>query len=418
MNRLNRQTTFYLIAALLLPAAALVGLVLRSPSRLVYDERYHLGLSGEIEAKGWRQGLLSDQHQSAAGPLYSALQLAARPLTRLQPPAIRWINVLCLAGTVAALAWWLRRATNASPWWACQILAVPFLWPGVGMALTELPALFAFTIFGGCAALILASPSVPTFTTWAYAIGGGLALGAAVLGRQTYLVAVPAVFVTAIYFRQRMWPLLSLAAIAVITSGWLFGLWGGLVPEHLAHADAGLRPEYALLGLTYLGIAAAFIAPANVLPRKWAYLAVIVVVSLAATAALYAYFFYVLQEPLKPPAAGLIKRLVGPQLAGYVGFLPRWLMTAAGILWLWVTLADAWRRRHEPAHVFLVLSLLALAAAPAKVSHLFSSRYVIGALSLMVVQFAQPAPPRWTEALRSVIGTAIGAGILWSYYGN
>jgi hypothetical protein len=53
-----------------------------------------------------------------------------------------------------------------------------------------------------------------------------------------------------------------------------------------------------------------------------------------------------------------------------------------------------------------------------KVSHGFSSRYVVGALSLMVVQFAQPTPPRWTEAARSVLGAAIGAGILWSYYAH
>jgi hypothetical protein len=396
------------VAALGFPLALLIGSVIASPGRHCFDEPFHLKLVEEVERLGWIKALVSPDNESAVGPLYPALHAAAKPLTRLEAPAIRWINVLCLFGTVACLALWLQRSSLASPLWACQLFAVPFLWPAAGMALTELPALFAFTLFGFFTSLVLTLPQPRSWRAWLFAVCAGLALGVAVLGRQTYLVALPCIGLVAIRWPKHIGQLATVVVVAMMSCGWIFWIWNGLVPPSVAHVDSTLRPEHALFALMYLGVAALFVAPPRLLVHKWPILLSIVASSLLLS------LLFLSDQP--PPAKGFLTRLFGEVQADAIGLALRWLLLSAGVLWLVTTVHEAWCRRNEPAYIVVVLLLIALLAAPAKVSHMFSSRYVVGALGLLIVQVSQRNAPSWSEAVRAIAGSSIGCGLLWSYY--
>jgi hypothetical protein len=112
----------------------------------------------------------------------------------------------------------------------------------------------------------------------------------------------------------------------------------------------------------------------------------------------------------------LLTELAGNDLAVWVGLALRMLMTSAGILWLWFTLREGWSRRREPSHLLLTLMLIALVAMPAYILHMFSSRYVVGGLGLLIVQLASTESVSKSDVARLLVGTAVGAGTLWSYY--
>jgi hypothetical protein len=402
--KLRREPVPSLHYTFLLPTAVLVVLVASSPAHLLYDEPLHLNLAWTIQAVGWR-AVDPDHNPTMIGPLFAVLQLAMAPLTDLQAPAVRWINVLCLAGTVACLTAWLRHSTRASGMRACQLLAVPFLWPTVGMALTELPALCAFTVFGYLIGTVISNDGGQPEKVWMHAIAAGLGLGISILGRQTYLVVLPCLLAVALVSKKDARALVTTTAVAVGSVAWLLFLWRGPAPHSL---DGILRWDHLLLSLSYFGIAGVFIAPWRTFVPSAKLGAYAIVFSLALT---WAFF-----RNVGLPATGLMSPLVKRELTLFVGLGLRTLMMTVGLLWLWITIREGWMRRHEPAYLLITLMLLALLVTPARITHLFSSRYVVGGLGLLVMQLSPKNALGPADIGRLILGTLLGAGTLWSYY--
>jgi hypothetical protein len=391
------------------PVALLAAFIIFSPHRLIYDENFHIGLTELIEADGWDE-LFGKNNRSAAGPLYPTMHLATEPITDLDAPAIRWDNFVCILITIACLAGTFRQVgVPAIRSW--QLLAVPFLWPTVGMALTEVPALCAFSAFVLLAAIALTTDESRSGVVWSAAIGAGLALGAAILGRQTYLVVLPCFVVVAVWNPKHAATLVIMVLIAIASTIWLFWGWDGLVPPRLQVINAeaaGLVPVHAFLAMTYFGIAVLFIAPWKTLLPSVKVGAILAVVSFAIVLLLFR------DDP--PPARALLNKMLGQNLAWMVGLGIRTVMISAGLVWFWYTIRTGWERRNDPLYLLTVLMLLALVAAPAKISHLFSSRYVVGGVGLLLLQMSPPTRLNKWDLLRLALGSAIGAGTLWSYY--
>ena len=78
------------------------------------------------------------------------------------------------------------------------------------------------------------------------------------------------------------------------------------------------------------------------------------------------------------------------------------------------TCIQLWQRKKDAYQVFCGSALLALVVAPIKISHLFSSRYVVGLLGVLLI-VVQPTPSRFLAA-RILLGSLIGAAILFFYY--
>jgi hypothetical protein len=390
--------------------SALVAMIAASPSQLRYDERNHIGLAQIVATNGWRHALLSPDNHSAAGPLYPAIHLMLSPVTHLRAPAIRWINFCCLVGVVLLLAS-CKQTEPLGPriLSAVTLLAVPFLWPAVGMALTELPALLFFTCFVLLFARVINSDVVLSRGMFGLAFLAGLCLGAAILGRQTYLVIVPVLVIMIFWLHEKWLAVVVCVASALATCTWLFALWHGLAPpQYYQLAQSPVSFTNLLLSLSYAAVATLFLNPVWLWCRRstaW------IICGLSGFA--LAYFARSYQDP---PAKSLLVHTFGMQLGSLIGFVVGCGLAAIGAVWAWTTFETFWRERRDPSQVFLLLSLAALVLAPMKMTAQFSSRYVVGCLGVLFLVFDVPLQSRRYWSARMFLGSLLGMAILWTYF--
>lgn len=390
----------------------LLVMIAGSPHVLRYDEGYHLALAKNVASRGWHDALVDPGNQSAAGPLYPALHLVFAKFSGFEAPAVRWINFALLACTTLLIGL-TRPSVSSARTTACvafAIMAVPFLWTPAGLALTELPAFAAFSGFillmGRLIAMDLDDGKhgcgLPLFG----AVIAGLLLGIAILGRQTYLVALPAL-AALILISPRLWLQVAVCLIAaLLASGWLFMVWGGLVPPSQTKMDSGLQPVHGLISLAYLAAATAFISPSFLAPRSFR----------AATVAIVAgaVLAVIMKDYKDLPAGPLLSRLLGPAGGVLAGTVLLAGMFSVGLLWLWNVPACVWKRRADSFQILCAFILLALALSPMKISAQFSSRYLVGMLGVLIV-ILQPVPSAWL-AVRIVVGSLMGAATLYVKY--
>jgi hypothetical protein len=332
------------------------------------------------------------------------------PITHLQPPAIRWVNFCCFLGVILLLA----RCKPAEPvaptlLSGFTLLAVPFLWPAVGMALTELPALLFFTCFVLLFLRVINSDVVLSRGTFVLAFLAGLCLGAAILGRQTYLIVVPALVVMMFCLREKWLPVLICIFTTLAVCCWLFVIWHGLAPPHYYRAaESSGRFANLLLSLSYAAVATLFLNPAWLWYQRgkaW------IVCALCGFA--LSYFARNYEDP---PAKSLIVHTFGNQFGMWVGFVVGCALAAIGAVWAWTMFKTFWRERRNPGQVFLLLSLGALVLAPMKMTAQFSSRYIVGYLGLLFLVVDAPLKSSQYWAARMFVGSVLGMAILWTYF--
>jgi hypothetical protein len=389
---------------------ALVAMIATSPSQLRYDEQGNLRLAHLVTKNGWLHALPSPENPSSAGPLYSAIHLTLSPITHLQPPAIRWVNFCCFLCVVVLLA--TPKPTEplgTKLLSGCTLLAVPFLWPTAGMALTELPALVFFTGFVLLFLRLINSELELSRKAFGLALAAGFCLGTAILGRQTYLVVLPVLVMMIFWLRGKSPAVLVCIITALAICGWLFALWHGLAPPQLylpTHSSVSLTNM--LLSLSYAAAATLFLNPrwlAGHRPTVW------IICTLCGFA--LACFARNYEDP---PAKSLLVHAFGMQLGLWIGFVVGCALAAIGAVWAWTTFKTFWRERRDPVQVFLLMSLGALVLAPMKITWQFSSRYIVGALGVLYLIVDAPCQPPRYWAARIIVGTLLGMAILWSYY--
>lgn len=403
----NHPRLGLLVLAIVLGALALM--IASSPVRLCSDEVFHLKATHLIDQLGLKAGLNSPENPSSPGPLFSAIQLLAAPLTHLQPPAVRYINWFCLVVVISITAFQLHRNQAASPLFAAGLLlAVPLLWTPAGLALTELPALVAFALFLLLFQQGLEKPETSLRYGLLLGSAAGVALGVAILGRQTYLVVLPCLALVAFLHRRHWVLILSCIVTCLLACGWLFWIWHGLIPPGQVNVDTGLRYDHAVMGITYMGMAALFISPRFLRPtsRMEAVLGF-------GMACLLVVLVFVKTEP---PARTLLISIFGEAGSKWAGLVIRALMGWIGTQWLIATVKTGWATRTVPWRLFLVLILIVFACSPAKISIQFSSRYVVGGLGALCLLCAQREQATIFSIARLLLGASIGAAILRTYY--
>lgn len=378
-----------------------------SPSHWVYDEPYHIGLAKLILKEGFFNALVSPANQSAAGPLYASSQLAFEWATSLAAPGIRWVGFFCLLLSSILVSKTTfasnQRFLSISQVGIC-FLGIPFLWPCAGMALTEIPAMLFFSLaLFYIARMIGAENSNAHFSLAALA---GLSLGLAILGRQTYLILIPVIFLWALFQRKFLLPVLLLFVFAGLCSGWLFIVWKGLVPPSQQMVDGGLRFDHSLLAMVYIGVAGFVLAPRLLvqMPLRFG------IPFLVITGAIG--FFTIGGEIV--PAKSLLLSLFGAEWAVQIGRFALATMFGISVLWI-ISLSIKIVSERSPFLFLNLLILLAFIAAPAKISHLFSSRYVVTAMIPLI--FLTGFENTKLAISFKLIGGLIGAATLATYYG-
>jgi hypothetical protein len=153
----------------------------------------------------------------SAGPLYSLFHYTFEPITHLQAPYIRFLNIASLAGIIYFTFRTLRLSKGISGEYALYTMAVPITYAVSGLALTEIPAMLFFSI-----GLYFIAKSAITYENMFIkaAIGviiGGTCIGLSILGRQPYLIIL-AGFPFLFLARKKMFHNLLLLTLSIFFS--------------------------------------------------------------------------------------------------------------------------------------------------------------------------------------------------------
>lgn len=394
---------------MLAPWVVMAVLIAMSPPRLLHDERYQIGLAALAEKEGLVAALVSPANPSAVGALHAMIHTFFSPVTALEAPAVRWLNFL-LAMAIAVCAAVAAHSKKSGEFLAAgfAMLSVPFIWPCIGLALTEIPAFAAFAV--GTVLFSFLKPVGSNSQNCLLAFLGGLAWGVAIIGRQNYLVLLPCLAVWGIMFRQcRRVALFGLLG-CLLTSSWLFVLWSGLLPpSHVGKIDpAGVEFQHVVFAAMLIGFAGFVVAP-NFLrhcSRKvW-------IVSLLCSALLN----LLLASHASVPARGLLSQLVGSAALHILAWPIMTCLLAVALTWLYIAGGSVARS----SDLFIKLNgivIVGFLVLPAKIPHVFSSRYVACViLPLLLISKAERESERSLSLLVKVLGILVGAGTLYSYY--
>ncbi len=401
------ELCLYALAALTI----MLLILFRSPASFIHDEASfysNLELMSEI---GLTKDFLLTMREQSPGPLYQIVHAALRPITGPQVRSVRLVNAACLIGAILLVAGLVQdRGRERRLVIAGSMLAIPGSWVIGGMALTEAPAMLC--VCGGIALLLrtLRRPStLPVDAAWS-AVAGFL-LSLAIIGRQPYLILIPAVWIlTRRADRQRLFLLLLFTLAASVVPVMIFATWGGLVPSPVASRHSEWNPYFAMLGFGYAGLFTLILAP------KWFQLNRSL--DFACLAALTLGLGANLWKPTLSylPMASVARSCLGQSLADGLSLVFPVLLPVFGFYFLASALRHLRSQGGDRESMFLTLTTLAIVATCAKSSAQFSSRYVVQAAPFLVAMTSGFAIAGMTRLARILLGGALGISSLLSYY--
>ncbi len=225
-----------------------------------WDEVYHTSRADALITAPSLRAWLVENSVSAPGPLHALLLYALSGGNGAPPPAVaRGLNFALLGATMVAVALVLRRA-GQRPMAALAMMAVLMVWVVSGMALTE--PLAVFGIAWAAVGAITWSTLAEDHPNGAFALVL-LALGTAIATstRQTYLAALPGLFLLAMAKRRDLVPVSFALAIGLVPVTLVVIQWRGLVPPLMAHIAEGWSPKHGFLAFAVTGVVAAILAP-------------------------------------------------------------------------------------------------------------------------------------------------------------
>jgi hypothetical protein len=286
------------------------------------------------------------------------------------------------------------------------VFSIPMVWVISGMALTEIPAMTGIAAAYYAASVLGSDGPVGAGRKWMLMglLAGGVAIG--VCGRQTYLVAVPALILLGAATRKQLFVVAAATAVGLIPAGLLFLTWGGMVPPKLAHLEGGLRVAYAARAVCYVGVTSLLIAP-RFLGENWRW-----VLPAGGVAVLVNLFTGALQITTLTSA----QRWLGSAgLAAFLEGIATQAFVVAGVALVVAVALNVWKSpdRQFTANASGVILLCAVCAC---ITAQFSSRYVG-----MTVPFLIPLLAPWMEfgpwaVVRLAVGAGLGAAALHSYF--
>jgi hypothetical protein len=395
----------------------LIVIVIGSPSHPVYDEDYYLATVDVLEHNGLSVAFLRE-FPGPAGPTFTVVFALVSSTFGLGLPWLRLVNVGLMAGSAVLLYGTFRAKVERRSQFktppalvAGTLTVLPTIGVSAGMTLTEMPALFFVSAFLFAAARI--DPDAePHAAGIMSAVASGFALGAAVLGRQNYLLILPCLALLTDWHNgaPRRGATLVLVLIfisAVVTVAPVFMLWGGLVPPAIARVGRGLSVWHGILGAGYAGIIVALIAPDVYRPlisrSSWPLAILFLAIGLA---------FFV-GAPTRPMSS--VVSLFGPMISqtSETGFTFLICLSAVAFL---AAMALHLRSRWDDRLVrFCGCVVLAELLSNMKITHQFSSRYVAVSLPFLIASFAGSIRMSWHFPIRLAICACVSLASLVSY---
>lgn len=356
--------------------------------------------------------------EGSAGPLYSIVHYIFEPITHLQPPGIRLVNILFLGGTISFLALILRRL-NAVHWtFALYILAIPKMYVLTGLAFTEMPAIFFYTVSIFC--LLKAADNNLFFSTRIInALIAGVCLSLAILGRQPFLLsllALPVLFLKN-WSKQSLLVLAVIAITALALPVYVLLQWDGWMPpgDRQYYPDVegqlNLRPDFLILCLFYVAAAFMIIAPHFFKVKNKKELTFVLIA--AGVAGLLNFVFNFISYL---PVANLLGKMPS-NLVEPASLFFGWIFICVSLYFLYKLFQALINNNSNLPLVFFIASLVLICFASMRITWGFSSRYSMHVAPLIILIASLYFKNHRFNLLLIAAGIIIGLFSLYSYYG-
>ncbi|MEO5682941.1 MAG: hypothetical protein ABIQ88_09880 [Chitinophagaceae bacterium] len=397
---------------------ALVAIQFIFPRPPFYDEPDYLGNIALLHQYGFSKEFLVNMVGSA-GPLYTAVHYLLEPLTGLHAPYIRLVNTFFLAATIFIIYRILKEMAGLPRMYALYVMAVPFIYIAAGLALTELPAMFFFTM---AVYLVIKNKSTAAFSSAVInMIVAGLCMSLAIAGRQPYLLtlaAFPVLFISKVQQRNQLFLLAVMLVFSLLLPACLFTVWKGFIPTieaqlytDIANAGTSYRPDFFLLCIFYFAISMFLTAPGFLqFPGKRYFLPMAICLIILTVANLS--FEWI---KLVPAKSIITKILASPRQVYLFSLLCGGAVIFLG-LYFWVCMYRQLRHARYPKEMlFFALALLLIAISCTKITWGYSSRYAAQAIPLLVLLGSLFYRRSKFNTIRIALGAAAGLLSLISY---
>lgn len=384
-------------------------LALGSARDFTYDEGSYVHESQRLINRVGVGAEFLREYPFAAGLSFALLQHALRPVTHLQPRAVRATTLALTGAMILVIGGVLRAWRHPAPLTvAAGVAAIPFVWVYGTMALTEMTGLLP--ALGGLAILLAAIRRWERGASWAHvaAFAAGVVCGSAFYSRQHLLVVAGAAAAALIGRARRPWRVVIafwLGAIAAV--GPIVWFWGGLQPPFGDFAT----PEVFSVPLMVRSAGYASVALWLVCPY-WYRLQKTWLALLFGAGVLCNYVWPMVEvAPLREVSRHLVSAAWEPAFerasgAVFVG------LAATGF---GATLRNVWDRRDDRGWLVAVSAMGLVVLSVGFLTQQFSSRYTGVAAPFMVLAAAPYWRPTGFSRALLVFGALLGALDLASY---
>jgi hypothetical protein len=396
------------ISAGFLAFTALCAGVLLQQKEPFFDEIAYLAQAETYNSSASFKLWLLNNETGATGPVHALMHYGlSGGKGVLAAPWFRAPNLVLLAGVVVLLRQILKTRHDENPWAKALVaLAIPMTWVFAGMALTEMSAMIGLAAALYAATRLDSEDQHSSTMCWIWMVLMAVGVAVAVCGRQTYLIAVPAIPLIAARDRRTFLFSAASAAAGLLPAVWLFVTWGGLIPPKQAFVGNGIVVGHGILALCYVGLTTVLLAPGFLLSR-W---------RIALPVSMLAVIANLVFGVVRFGTMTSVQKLIGyPEITQIFVWAGQQLFVFSGAAFAVTALAEIMqhRERRFAAHAYGVLSLCVACVA---ITHLFSSRYAGMNLPFLVPMLAPWIRFTPWAILRLVFGMILGAAILYSYY--
>jgi hypothetical protein len=428
--RLTERRLSLLNWALIISAnLALCALISVSPHHSIYDEQWFLDTVTLLKQRGLSIEFIRE-FPGAPGPTFTIVYAILMALFHPTFPWIRFFNVAFLI-TSAVLVWRIlalryadtdrtsslgglpSRPCASLALLAASLTALPTVGVSAGMVLTETPAVFFMTV----SLLLLASAM--TYESWRPlsvlgSVVSALGIGAAVIGRQNYLVILPCLLLAIRWPSgnpdgQDIFRITTITAVVVLLVSPIFIVWGGLIPPRSASVGFGISLPNGIRSAGYGGVIALLFAPeiyGALAKRK---LLMVGIVTVSAMLAL-------MMDKRTVPMSSVLELFSSDVLVSTVSTGFNVLLAFSAVSFLVCFSIFLWQQRMNWFTRLTGSTALVGILSNAKITHQFSSRYVFVFIPFLVLSMAPTVRSNWHQPLRLAAGACLSLGALSSYF--
>jgi hypothetical protein len=369
-----------------------------------YDEPWYQSNVDALKAKGLSKEFLIEM-KGPAGPTHAIVFYLFRFFTGDNLVLVRLVNVFLLIITLLIL----QKATKVSQVDSTQkslaLMSIPMTFAAAGLAITNMPAMLFTTM-----SLYLLLISLKKDSLLLSALGG-LMLSFAILARQPYLVVSVSSLILLFDKNINKKNTIVFFITSIILPLYVFSIWQDIAPKWGGN-DTKVRflaPEFLFSALGYSFLVTVLIAPSFLVRLRSKQLLILSVALVSVFGLCYLFNFKVL-------VLGRYFTLLPEGIQGILKIVNATILVCFGLYFLASLAYRTWENRENKIYTFSSACIFLICLSCIKVTHLFSSLYVLQAAPFLILNISPYMKLNKIELAGRVLGTILGILSLISFF--